>query len=220
MQLANDDKAGLLTTAKTAVVTAIGYLASIDFDFSLIDWTLAAGWFLGLFGVAYHDGKSNRAAQPDTNSPIHPEPTTIQTVNTAAAESAPISSSGFVFSPRSLSNLGEVHESLQKLASLALQRTPIDFVVIDGLRTAAEQKTLVEKGKSWTMDSQHLHGQAIDFAAIDPASGQITWDSRYFMPVVAVFKESAQLLGLKIACGSDWSQRDYGHIELKRGFYT
>jgi hypothetical protein len=80
----------------------------------------------------------------------------------------------FVFSKRSLTNLEGVHHDLVELAHLALSMSPIDFVVIDGVRTIEEQRILVAKGKSKTMDSRHLTGHAIDIAAW--MNGAISWD--------------------------------------------
>ena len=40
----------------------------------------------------------------------------------------------------------------------------MDFKVIDGLRTLEEQKINVARGKSWTLDSKHLDGLAVDLA--------------------------------------------------------
>ena len=65
----------------------------------------------------------------------------------------------FRFSKRSLTNLEGVHHDLVEVAHLALSISPIDFVIIDGVRTIEEQRILVAKGKSKTMDSRHLTGR-------------------------------------------------------------
>lgn len=49
-----------------------------------------------------------------------------------------------------------VHPRLVDVARRAIVLTPVDFTVLDGLRTKDEQKKLVASGASQTMDSKHL----------------------------------------------------------------
>ena len=62
----------------------------------------------------------------------------------------------FTLSSRSLSKLEGVHESLVNIVKEAIQVTKVDFGVICGTRTKAEQAELVKKGASKTMNSRHL----------------------------------------------------------------
>lgn len=124
----------------------------------------------------------------------------------------------FRFSKRSLTNLEGVHHDLVELAHLALSMSPIDFVVIDGVRTIEEQRILVAKGKSKTMDSRHLTGHAIDIAAW--MNGVISWDFGLYEKIIDAFDMAACRLKTPIVCGIDWpSFVDAGHIELDRRVY-
>jgi peptidoglycan LD-endopeptidase CwlK len=62
----------------------------------------------------------------------------------------------FKLSPRSLDHLKGVDERLQRVVEIAITKTEVDFGVICGLRTVEEQKALVAKGASQTMNSKHL----------------------------------------------------------------
>lgn len=124
----------------------------------------------------------------------------------------------FRFSKRSLTNLEGVHHDLVEVAHLALSMSPIDFVIIDGVRTIEEQRILVAKGKSKTMDSRHLTGHAIDVAAW--INGKISWDFGLYEKITDAFDMAAGRLKTPIVCGIDWpSFVDAGHIELDRRRY-
>lgn len=70
----------------------------------------------------------------------------------------------FRFSNRSLENLKGVHPQLVAVVEMALQISYVDFSVICGLRTPEQQAELVKDGKSWTFNSRHLTGHAVDLA--------------------------------------------------------
>ena len=124
----------------------------------------------------------------------------------------------FLFSKRSLKNLEGVHHDLVQVAHMALSMSPIDFVIIDGVRTIEEQRILVAKGKSKTMDSRHLTGHAIDIAAW--LNGAISWDYGLYEKITDAFDMAAGRLKTPIICGIDWpSFVDAGHIELDRRRY-
>lgn len=124
----------------------------------------------------------------------------------------------FLFSKRSLKNLEGVHHDLVQVAHMALSMSPIDFVIIDGVRTIEEQRILVAKGKSKTMDSRHLTGHAIDVAAW--MNGAISWDFGLYEKITDAFDMAAGRLKTPIICGIDWpSFVDAGHIELDRRRY-
>ncbi|MDN0092724.1 M15 family metallopeptidase, partial [Yersinia ruckeri] len=66
---------------------------------------------------------------------------------------------------RSENNLNGVNPALVKVVRRALELSPVDFGVTEGLRTIARQKELVAAGKSQTMNSRHITGHAIDVFA-------------------------------------------------------
>ena len=128
-----------------------------------------------------------------------------------------VAASGYIFSQRSILNLDEVRPPLRAVAECAIRSTPVDFVVIDGGRTAAEHKINVAKGKSWTKRSRHQDGAAIDFAAM--IDGKITYDPAPYHQVAAAFYDCSTRLNVPIVWGGMWKVRDLMHIELDRKAY-
>lgn len=124
----------------------------------------------------------------------------------------------FRLSQRSLTRLIGVHPDLVRVVHRALTLTPIDFMITEGLRTKARQAELFAAGASKTMNSRHLTGHAIDFAAI--VGGEVRWDWPLYSKIAQAFKEAARLEGVAIVWGGDWkSLRDGPHVELDRKVY-
>jgi peptidoglycan L-alanyl-D-glutamate endopeptidase CwlK len=125
----------------------------------------------------------------------------------------------FRFSARSLRNLQGVHPDLVRVVHRALELTPTDFLITEGMRTLERQLQLVASGASRTKNSRHLTGHAIDFAPI--VAGKVRWDWPLFPPIVRAFKQAAAEKGVQIVAGADWPRfRDGPHIELDRRVYT
>ncbi|MFW1676436.1 M15 family metallopeptidase [Pontibacter sp. JAM-7] len=118
----------------------------------------------------------------------------------------------FKFSKRSIDNLKGVHPELVLVASRALMYSSIDFAITDGVRTEEEQKQLVAQGKSRTLNSKHLTGDAIDVMAYVDGKGNWTWD--LYVDISESFKKAADELGIKIRWGGDWKTfKDGPHFE-------
>lgn len=125
---------------------------------------------------------------------------------------------GFSFSQRSLDNLKGVHPDLVRVVTVALKFTPVDFGIIEGLRTPERQKELFDAKKSQTMNSRHLHGMAVDFDAF--VDGKITWEPGPYAQIAAAMKKAAFDLGIPVHWGGDWPHfRDSDHLELDRVAY-
>ena len=119
----------------------------------------------------------------------------------------------FKFSQRSLDNLVGVHPDLQALAHEALKITPIDFVVIEGIRSVDRQKKLFESGASQTMRSRHLTGHAIDIAAW--VDGSIRWDWPLYDILAVAMKQAGKNIDVPIEWGGDWATfKDGPHFQL------
>lgn len=73
--------------------------------------------------------------------------------------------SGFYLGKKSLSNLIGVYPNLGFLVMEAIKITPVDFTIFDGIRTVEEQQEMVDNLASWTLDSYHLYGLALDVVA-------------------------------------------------------
>ena len=121
----------------------------------------------------------------------------------------------FQLGATSLARLKGVHPDLVKVVKRAIESTPIDFTVLEGLRTKERQKQLVAKGASKTMNSRHLTGDAVDIAPL--VDGKVTWDWKYYNQLAPVIKQAAKELGVKVTWGGDWkSFPDGPHWELPR----
>lgn len=124
----------------------------------------------------------------------------------------------FKLSKRSLDNLEGVHPALVTVIKRAIQITPIDFAVIDGLRTIEEQKKLFEAGATKTMNSRHLTGHAVDIAPF--VNGRLRWDWPLYHKLAKAVKEAAAEDNIKIVWGGDWATFPDGpHFELDRRYY-
>ena len=120
------------------------------------------------------------------------------------------------FSERSKAKLQGVDPRLVKVAELALQRSPFDFGITEGLRTLEQQKKYLDEGKSKTLKSKHLEGRAIDFVIY--IGGKTNWDLANYEKVAQVFLEVGKELGIELEAGAFWkSFKDGPHIQLKDG---
>jgi len=122
----------------------------------------------------------------------------------------------FSLSKRSLKSLEGVHPDLVAVVKEAITLTTVDFVVIEGRRTLARQKELVAKGASWTMNSRHLTGHAVDLAAW---LGTIRWEAPLYDEIHAAMQAAGKGLGVPIEWGGLWKSRDCPHFQLPRGRY-
>lgn len=118
--------------------------------------------------------------------------------------------SNFKFSQRSENNLKGVNPDLVKVIRRTLDITPVDFIVIEGLRTQERQKQLVAEKKSQTMHSRHLTGHAVD---LFPVGG--TWALAEFKPLLKAVKQAADELGIKLRFGINWKNDPSLPIETK-----
>jgi peptidoglycan L-alanyl-D-glutamate endopeptidase CwlK len=132
----------------------------------------------------------------------------------------------FKFSRRSLNNLVGVHPDLVRLMTATLAVSPVDFGIIEGVRSPAKQHAdflagasdLDEPPQPGKLRGRHLTGRAIDFAVWK--DNAFTWDDTLIREVVDAAKSCAKDLGIAIVCGADWTHRhDAGHIELDRAIY-
>lgn len=122
------------------------------------------------------------------------------------------------YSQRSLNNLKGIHPDLRRVIDRALQDSPLDFVVIEGLRTVERQKQMVATGASKTMNSRHLTGHAVDLMPIGANGPAFDWP--LYDQLGPAVKAAAQKEGVAIVWGGDWkSFRDGPHFELDRKKY-
>lgn len=116
---------------------------------------------------------------------------------------------------RSLERLAGVHNDLYKIVTRAADLAPpdLDFTVLEGMRTLARQKELVERGASRTMKSRHLTGHAVDLAVL--IGGQVAWDWPLYYRLAPLVKQAAESVGVPIEWGGDWHDfKDGPHWQL------
>lgn len=118
---------------------------------------------------------------------------------------------------RSEKNLSGVHPDLVKIYRRAVELSDLDPVVTCGQRSVAEQRILVSKGASKTMNSRHIparngYAHAIDVAFI--FGKDLRWDWPLYKAFADVMKKAAKELGLPIEWGGDWKFKDGPHFQL------
>lgn len=109
----------------------------------------------------------------------------------------------------------QVHPLLAASFVLAARsfNSPARYVeVTEGLRTMDRQEALVAAGKSWTLQSKHLHGHAIDVAIF--VDGKPNWELLQYSDFNEVMQWAADYIGIGIVWGGAWKQRDGVHFEL------
>jgi len=122
------------------------------------------------------------------------------------------------FSARSLKNMVGIHPHLRRVLDRALKESPIDFVVIEGLRTKERQAQLVASKASTTMNSRHLTGHAVDLLPIGP-NGKPAFDWPLYNQLGPAVKAAAKAEGVELDWGGDWKFKDGPHFELDRAAY-
>lgn len=112
------------------------------------------------------------------------------------------SRSPFFLSARSYGNLRGVDPRLSVVFGTAIQYAPYDFMVIEGVRTKERQRQLVDAGKSTTMNSRHLDGNAVDVAIWH--EGAVSWDAPKYRVLADHIKTIAGQHRVPIEWGGDW----------------
>ena len=91
----------------------------------------------------------------------------------------------------------------------------IAIMIVDTLRTPEEQAANIAKGVSWTTNSKHLIGQAIDICPFDTyqlhGPDKLKWNVND--PIWGKIGVIGEKLGLR--WGGRWQQKDMGHFEFK-----
>jgi peptidoglycan L-alanyl-D-glutamate endopeptidase CwlK len=169
-------------------------------------------WLNRLFG-----GSQNGPAATSQNSFLPskassmPEPSTPPRASEAKAN-------GWQADPRSEKNLATVQPKLAQIGRELLRRLAAEgltFKVIQGRRTQAEQDALYAKGRTapgpkvtWTRNSRHLTGRAIDLALFQGKN--VVWESKHYTRAGELGEE------LGLVWGGRWrgGKTDKPHFEL------
>ena len=103
---------------------------------------------------------------------------------------------------RSIERLAGVNPRLVHVVYEAFNLSEVPFIVSEGLRSADRQAYLFASGKSRTLLSKHLNGDAVDIAAI--VDGKVNWDYQNYLLISSAFKNAAYALKEHIRWGGDW----------------
>jgi len=122
------------------------------------------------------------------------------------------------FNERSEQRLSGVNPALVELMRRVEQQAlarGIEVEVSEGLRDRERQAELVAQGASQTMNSRHLHGNAVDLHILNP-DGSINWDFEAYRPLAEIARREAAALGIPdFVWGGDWeSLRDGVHFQI------
>lgn len=124
-----------------------------------------------------------------------------------------------------------VDQRLVSIAQEACRLLPFDVIVVEGVRTIQRQRDLYAQGRTkpgkivtWTMNSKHIDGLAVDLAPYDYETRQILWgDVLKFNDMIRSMLRVAAAHKVKIRSGADWNQNgvlresretDSPHFEL------
>lgn len=199
-------------------------LARLGFEVGPIDGSIgprteaALRAFQNRYGLTV-DGVAGRATRTALSQALAglarpPEPT----ANAGKAEAVLASTAALALDKRSEANLVGVHPDLVAVVRGALRISPIAFVVTEGVRTLARQRSLVASGASQTMRSRHLTGHAVDLAA--KVDGVVRWDWPLYAQLAKAMKGAAGTLGTPIEWGGDWrTLKDGPHFQLPWSSY-
>lgn len=130
------------------------------------------------------------------------------------------------FSKSSLSKLKGVHPDLVRVVMRCAKDwkdKQFTFGITCGVRTIEEQRVLVKKGASRTMNSRHIPAKngfshAVDVVAM--IDGKARWDWNLYVKIADAMKQAAKKEKVPLEAGLDWvSFRDGPHYQLPRKSY-
>ena len=123
----------------------------------------------------------------------------------------------FKFSERSLKNLELVHPDLSRLMKESIEVSTIDFGILEGLRSPERQQEVIAQGQSWTTNSRHLTGHAVDIGVF--VDNRLNWDYAHYEELFKIILPQSLRLKIPVTWGGKWPEKDGGHYELTWAAY-
>ena len=116
----------------------------------------------------------------------------------------------FVLGAKSLLKLDDVSPALVGLVKRAIELTPVDFGVHDGVRSLQTQRAMVASGASKTLDSKHLvqpdgFGHAVDL--VPYIDGQLRWEWTPIYSIAAAMSQAAIEQRVRLRWGGCWDRQ-------------
>lgn len=105
---------------------------------------------------------------------------------------------------RDFDRLKGVNPRLVAMVAVAATMTTQQFTVSEGVRTIEKQRQMVKEGKSKTMQSKHLSGDAVDIYPLTADRKAIDWQG--FERLASVMRAAADKLGIIVEWGGSWKQ--------------
>lgn len=135
----------------------------------------------------------------------------------------------FKLGTTSMLRLKDVKPTLRKVVERAIQITTVDFLVAEGKRSLKRQQELYAQGRTapgkkvtWTMESKHLTGDAVDLVPF--VDGKADWNNlKNFDEIYKAMMAAAKEFGVELRYGGDWDrdgilrekgETDSPHFEL------
>jgi len=112
----------------------------------------------------------------------------------------------FTLSKRSHDRLFGVNPKLVAVVNRAIELTTVDFGVTEGLRTIETQEAYIKAGKSQTMNSKHIGGNAVDLVAY--INGGVSWELNLYDNIADAMRQAAIENGLPLRWGAAWNVPD------------
>lgn len=112
----------------------------------------------------------------------------------------------YKLSATSKKKLKGVKPELVKVVERAIEITKIDFTVGEGVRSLKRQKMLKRTGKSQTLRSKHITGDAVDLFAY--VNGKVSWDIKLYDNIADAMRQAALEKGVKLRWGAAWNIPD------------
>ena len=114
---------------------------------------------------------------------------------------------GFKLGKTSLARLQGVDETLVNVVKRAIEISEVDFTVLEGVRTLERQRELYAQGRTapgkivtWTMNSRHIEGKAVDLVPYP-----LDWnDIEKFNKIKDAMFQAARELDVNLRWGADW----------------
>lgn len=138
----------------------------------------------------------------------------------------------FTFGAASRKALQKVHPALIRVVTRALLISPIDFRVLEGVRTKKRQAELYAQGRTkpgkivtWTLNSNHFINKDTGYGhAVDLFPAPYDWENKKaFDKLYAVMMGAASIENVALRSGMDWDrdgvlrerkEHDSPHYEL------
>ena len=127
--------------------------------------------------------------------------------------------------PASREKLDDLCDDMVRVIMLAYKYSEVDFSVVETRRDREQQQRNIDRGVSWTMDSDHLREDescernGVLAADIYPyVNGATNHDEKYYMLIAKAVFRAAGELGVQIKWGGFWKdkRKDVPHWAKRR----